>query len=76
MKIDFRLYDPGGGVTVFQDPPVKCKITGHRRLLQLAVERRPPPTVQTSPVLIINTEFRSFVVPIDTPFVQANPFQW
>jgi hypothetical protein len=76
MKMDFRLYVPGGGVIVFHDPPVKCSMTGHNGPLQLAVECVPPPTVQTSPVLIINTEFRLFVVPIETPFVQANPFQW
>jgi hypothetical protein len=76
MKIDFRVYDPGGGVIVFQDPPVKWRMIGHNGLLQLAVVWFPPPTAQTSPVLTMNTELRLFVVPIATPFVQANPFQW
>jgi hypothetical protein len=76
MKIDLRVYAPGGGVTVFHEPPVKCRMTGHTASLQVAVGLFPPPTLQTSPVFIMKTELRLFVVPMATPFVQANPFQW
>jgi hypothetical protein len=75
MKTDLRLKDPGGGVTEFQEPPVKCRITGQREAEHDAVVCGPPPTAQMSPLLIMNTELRLFVVPIATPFVQANPFQ-
>jgi hypothetical protein len=75
MKIDFREYCPGGGVIVFHEPPVKCRMIGQGETLQLAVGCGPPPTAQTSPEFTINTEFRLFVVPIATPLVHANPFQ-
>jgi hypothetical protein len=75
MKTDFSLYEPGGGVTVFHEPPVKCKISGHSVAEQLAVGEVPPPTAQTSPLETMKTESRSFVVPIATLFVHMNPFQ-
>ena len=61
---------------MFHDPPVKCSITGHGANEQLEVVPDPPPTVHTSPLDTMNTEFRSFNVPIATPFVHAKPFQW
>ena len=76
MKIELRMYDPGGGVIVFHDPPVKWRMTGHGAVLQLAVALLPPPTTQTSPLFTMKTELRLFVVPMATPFVQTNPFQW
>jgi hypothetical protein len=53
MKIELRMYDPGGGVTVFHEPPVKCKITGQGVTEQAAVVADPPPTAQTSPLEIM-----------------------
>jgi hypothetical protein len=75
MKIELRMYDPDGGVTVFHEPPVKCKITGQGVAEHVAVVADPPPTVQTSPVETMKTENRSFAVPNATPFVHMNPFQ-
>jgi hypothetical protein len=75
MKIELRMYDPGGGATVFHEPPVKCKMTGQGGAEQVAVVAVPPPTAQTSPLEIMKTESRSFVVPDATPFVHMKPFQ-
>jgi hypothetical protein len=49
---------------------------GQSDAVQVAVGRGPPPTVHTSLVFNTNTEFRLFVAPMTTPFVQTNPFQW
>jgi hypothetical protein len=76
MKTDFNVYEPAGGVTVFQEPPVKCRIIGQSDVAHEAVGFLPPPTVQTSAVLIMKTEFRLFIVPIAMPLVHMNPFQW
>jgi hypothetical protein len=75
MKVELRMYDPGGGVTVFHDPPVKCTITGQGVTEQVAVVAEPPPTAQTSPFETMKTEDKSFVVPMPMPFVHMNPFQ-
>jgi hypothetical protein len=75
MKIENRTYEVGGGVSVFQVPPVKCKISGHGVTAQLAVAVTPPPTAQTSPDETMKTEYRLFSVPLATPFVHMNPFQ-
>jgi len=78
MKTELRTNAPDGGVTVFHEPPVKCSITGHGAVVavHVAVDAIPPPTAHTSPLLTMNTEFRSFNVPIATPLVHMNPFQW
>jgi hypothetical protein len=76
MKTELSMYGPGGGVRVFHDPPVKCNITGQGAVEHVAVGEPPPPTAQTSPVLSIYTELRPFNVPIATPLVHMNPFQW
>jgi hypothetical protein len=82
MKTEVSRYCPGGGVIVSQDPPVKCRITGQSSSggngggWQVAVGLSPPPTAQTSPLDTMKSEKRSFVVPIATPFVHMNPFQW
>jgi len=70
------MYEPEGGVTVFHDPPVKCSITGHGAVEHVAVVEAPPPTAQTSPLLSMYTEFRPLDVPMATPLVHMNPFQW
>jgi hypothetical protein len=76
MKTELRKYDPGGGVRVFQAPPVKCRITGHGSAEHVAVVCvLPPPTVHASPLFTMKTEFRLFWTPIATPFVHTNPFQ-
>jgi hypothetical protein len=76
MKTDLSVYEPGGGVIVFQEPPEKCIITGQRFAEQVPVGWGPPPTVQASLVLTMKTEFRLFIVPTAVPFVHMNPFQW
>jgi hypothetical protein len=75
MKTEKRMYGPGGGVKLFQEPPVKCRISGHGVTEQVAVVAVPPPTVQASPSETMKTEKRSFAVPMATPFVHMKPFQ-
>ena len=79
MKTELSRYAPGGGVTVFQAPPVKCNMTGQSfagAAGHVAVAFGPPPTTQASPPLFMKTLLRLFVTPIVIPLVHMNPFQW